>query len=182
MLIKKKKNEVKDVPLCNQKQKVKVTQSCLAVCDPRDCSLPGSSVQRYSPGLNTGVGNWSLLQEIFPTQGSNSGLLHCTWILYHLRHQGSPSEERSANLPNRYPKTTPQLNTHCFPRKTFAIIKMCFLRLKPHYLPGQKIRASSYTWYWKILSSICRFCIKTDAVQKATSPCIRDLMKLDTSG
>ena len=27
---------------------------------------------------------------IFPTQGSNLGLLHCRQILYHLSHQGSP--------------------------------------------------------------------------------------------
>ena len=30
-----------------------------------------------SPGQNTGVGSLSLLQGIFPTQGSNPGLLHC---------------------------------------------------------------------------------------------------------
>ena len=30
-----------------------------------------------SPGQSTGVGNLSHLQEIFPTQGSNPGLLHC---------------------------------------------------------------------------------------------------------
>ena len=30
-----------------------------------------------------------LLQEIFPTQGLNPGLLHCRWILYHLSHLGS---------------------------------------------------------------------------------------------
>ena len=30
-----------------------------------------------SPGQNTGVGSRSLLQGIFPTQGSNPGLLHC---------------------------------------------------------------------------------------------------------
>ena len=35
-----------------------------------------------SPGQNTGVGSLSLLQEIFPTQGSNPGLSHCRWILY----------------------------------------------------------------------------------------------------
>ena len=29
------------------------------------------------PGQNTGVGSLSLLQGIFPTQGSNPGLLHC---------------------------------------------------------------------------------------------------------
>ena len=32
----------------------------------------------------------SLIQGIFPTQGSNPGLLHCRWILYQLSHQGSP--------------------------------------------------------------------------------------------
>ena len=35
-----------------------------------------------SPGENTGVGSLSLLQEILPTQGSNSGLPHCRQILY----------------------------------------------------------------------------------------------------
>ena len=43
-----------------------------------------------SPGQKTGVGSLSLLQGIFPTQGSNPGLLHCRWILYHLSHQRSP--------------------------------------------------------------------------------------------
>ena len=43
-----------------------------------------------SPGHNIGVGSLSLLQRIFPTQGLNSGLLHCRWILYQLSHQGSP--------------------------------------------------------------------------------------------
>ena len=45
-----------------------------------------------SPGQNTGVGSPSFLQKIFPTQGSNPGLLHCRWILYKLSHQGSPEE------------------------------------------------------------------------------------------
>ena len=35
-----------------------------------------------SPGKNTGVSYHSLLQEIFPRQGSNPGLLHCRQILY----------------------------------------------------------------------------------------------------
>ena len=30
------------------------------------------------------LGCCALLQRIFPTQGSNLGLLHCTQILYHL--------------------------------------------------------------------------------------------------
>ena len=44
-----------------------------------------------SPGQNTGVSSRSLLQGIFPTQGSNQGLLHCRQILYKLSYQGSPS-------------------------------------------------------------------------------------------
>ena len=43
-----------------------------------------------SPGWNTGVGSLSLLQGIFPTQGSNPGLPHCRRILYQLSHKGSP--------------------------------------------------------------------------------------------
>ena len=38
-----------------------------------------------SPGQNTGMGSLSLLQGIFPTQGSNPGLPHCRWS-----HKGSP--------------------------------------------------------------------------------------------
>ena len=74
--------------------KVKVSQLCLSLCDPMDCSLPSSSVQPTklfcpwdSPGKNTGVGCHSLLQGIFFTQGSN---LHCRQILYQLSHKGSP--------------------------------------------------------------------------------------------
>ena len=44
-----------------------------------------------SPGQNTGVHRLSLLQGIFPTQGSNPGLLHCRRILYLLIHKGSPN-------------------------------------------------------------------------------------------
>ena len=43
-----------------------------------------------SPGQNIGVGSLSLLQGIFPTQGSNPGLPHCRLILHQLSHEGSP--------------------------------------------------------------------------------------------
>ena len=67
-----------------------VTQSCPNLCNPMDCSLPGSSVHGDSPDKNTGVGCHALLQGIFPTQGSNPGLPHCRQILDHLSYQGSP--------------------------------------------------------------------------------------------
>ena len=43
-----------------------------------------------SPDWNTGVGSLSVLQGIFPTQGSNPGLPHCRQILYQLSHKGNP--------------------------------------------------------------------------------------------
>ena len=49
------------------------------------------TVSRDFPGKSTGVGCHFLLQDIFPTQGSNPGLLHCRRTLYHLSHEGSPS-------------------------------------------------------------------------------------------
>ena len=42
------------------------------------------------PGKSTAVGCHFLLQRIFPTQGSNLGLLHCKQMIYHLSPQGSP--------------------------------------------------------------------------------------------
>ena len=57
---------------------------------------------RDSPDKGTGVGSHALLQRIFPTQGSDSGLPPCRWILYHLSHQGSPGIlERVAYLFSR---------------------------------------------------------------------------------
>ena len=48
-----------------------VTQSCPALCDPMDYSLPGSSAHGDSPGKNTAVDCHALLQRSFPTQGSS---------------------------------------------------------------------------------------------------------------
>ena len=63
-----------------------VAQARLTLCDPVDCSPPGSSYlwgfsrQEYWSGLPC------------PPQGDppNPGLLHCRQILFHLSHQGSP--------------------------------------------------------------------------------------------
>ena len=55
-------------------------------CDPMGCSLPGSSVHGI---LQVRILEWvaiSLLQGIFPTQGSNPGLLYCRQMFYHPSH------------------------------------------------------------------------------------------------
>ena len=64
-------------------------QSCPTLCDPMDCSLPGSSVYGNFPRENIGVGCHALLQGIFPTQRPNPGLPHCRQSLYCLSQQGS---------------------------------------------------------------------------------------------
>ena len=58
---------------------------CPTLCDPIDCSPPGSSVWNFL-GKNTGVSCHFLLKEIFPTQGSNPRLcISCfgKQVLYH---------------------------------------------------------------------------------------------------
>ena len=61
-------------------------QLCPTLCDPMDCSLPGSSVH-WIFHSSTGMDCHFLLHGIFPTQGSNPGLLHCRQTLYCLSHQ-----------------------------------------------------------------------------------------------
>ena len=57
-----------------------------------DNALPGTVIQSLQPqgGNNTVVSCHSLLQGIFPTQGSNPGLLHYRQVFFfffnHLRH------------------------------------------------------------------------------------------------
>ena len=83
---------------------VKVIRSCLTL-PPHGLYSPWNS-----PGQNPGVGSLSLLQGIFPTQGSNPGLPHGRWILYQLSHQGNarilewvayPISSRSSRPRNR---------------------------------------------------------------------------------
>ena len=64
--------------------------------EPRSPTLQADSLPAGPPGKpkNTGVGSLSLLQQIFSTQESNWGLLHCRRILYCLSHQGSPTKMR----------------------------------------------------------------------------------------
>ena len=74
-----------------------------------------------------GFSSCSFLQGIFPTQGSNPGLLHCRWIIY----QGSPWDNVSGSQ-NHY---------------TGILLEVQWLRLHdlnvgaPGLIPGQGTRA-----------------------------------------
>ena len=59
---------------------------------------PWTVSAQNSPGQNNGVGSLSLLQQIFPTQESNWGLLHCRQILYQLNYQGNPILKLNPNI------------------------------------------------------------------------------------
>jgi len=66
------------------------------------------------------VGSYSLLQAIFPIQGSNPGLPHCRQILYHLSHQGSPMIAYNVAINKKKHKertTVEMVTTGYFPKK-----------------------------------------------------------------
>ena len=67
---------------------------------PRSPALQADSLPAEPQGKpkNTREGSLSLLQQIFPTQESNWGLLHCRQILYQLNHQGNPLTPQSLDL------------------------------------------------------------------------------------
>ena len=72
-----------------------------------------------SPGQNTGVGSRSLLQGIFPTQGSSPGLPHCRRILYQLSHQGSPNI-RKLSLSSSSPAKLTACSLPCYLQSTVS--------------------------------------------------------------
>ena len=67
-----------------RKVNVKATQLCPISLQSHGWGPARLFCPWNSPGQNIEVGSRSLLQGIFPTQKSNSDLLHFRWILYHL--------------------------------------------------------------------------------------------------
>ena len=92
--------------------KMLVTQSCSTLCKLRLQPIRLLCSSNF-PGKNTGVCCHFLLQGIFPTQGSNPGLLHCKQILYRLSHLGSPTLNGNYQLINQHYKLQRELlNIH----------------------------------------------------------------------
>ena len=95
------------VPLCHLKSPVyymkSESESHSVVSDslrPHGLFSPWNSL-----GQNTGVSSLSLLQVIFPTQGSNLGLPHCRRIIYqlsHTRNRGESTVHLSASTPHSH--------------------------------------------------------------------------------
>ena len=82
--------------------------------EPRSPSLQADSLPAEPQGKpkNPGVGSLSLLQQIFPTQELNRGLLHCRQILYQLNYQGSPHVIKDVPNTMHIPEYTLEYYTH----------------------------------------------------------------------
>ena len=74
--------------ICHYITVIVISESCSVISNY--LWLHGLYSPWNSPDQYSGVGSLSHLQGIFPTQGSNAGLLHCRQILYQLSHKGSP--------------------------------------------------------------------------------------------
>ena len=99
-----------------------------------DYCLPGSSRKDF-PGKNTGMGCHFLLQQIFPTQGSNPGLLHCTQTLYCLSYQGIPKR-----LILYYPACS-EKNTILHRKETMSLVRLNYAQYR---------WASQVAQWWRI--------------------------------
>ena len=86
-------------------------QSCPTLCNPMDCSPPGSSVHGDFPGKNTIVSCHSFLQGIVPTQGSNP----CLLCLQHWQVDSLPLH----NLESSYSLLLLLLRSH------FGSVRLC---------------------------------------------------------
>ena len=119
------------------------------------------SVHGDSLGNNTGVGCHALLQQMFPIQGLNPGLLNCRQIPYCLSHQGSPGVQFSSvaqscpilcnpmdcstpgfcsRLP--CPSPTPRVYSHSCPLSQWChlTISTCYpLLLPPSIIPSIRV-------------------------------------------
>ena len=78
---------------------VKSLHLCPTLCDPVDYIPTGSSVQGIIPGKDTGVGYHTLLQGIFPIQGSNPHLLY----LLHSQAGSLPLVPQTLALSSHWP-------------------------------------------------------------------------------
>ena len=85
--------------------KVLVSQSCLTLCNPMDCSPPGSSVHRI---LQLRIVEWVTMPSSrgssWPRDQSHLSYVSCIvmWVLYHYCHLGSPYHFPSASNFQRY--------------------------------------------------------------------------------
>ena len=112
-----------------------VAHLCPTLCDPMDCSPPGSSVHGDSPGKNTGVGCHALLQGDLPNPGIEPRFPTLQEDSLPLSHQGNPRILEWVASPFSRGSSWPRNQTRvsCIPGRFFtswATREACFLGWK----------------------------------------------------
>ena len=112
-----------------EKSESEVTQSCPTLCDPMDCSLPGSSIHGILQQESWSGLPFPSLGDL-PDPGIEPGLLHCRQTLYYLSHQGSNQRSNFQHLLNYREKlgnsiktSTSVLSTMPKPLTVWIIVK-----------------------------------------------------------
>ena len=112
-----------------------VTKSCTTLCDPLDCSPPGSSGPWDFPGQNIGVGCHFFLQGISLIQELNLGLLHCRQIFF------LPIELRGK------PRRSGQQQIHTRDGKSWDLFFSPVEKLRSAVRPGPRVRGVWVPWH-----------------------------------
>ena len=127
------------------KVKVKVTQSCLALCGPMDYLYTVHGI------IQARILEWVAFpfsKGIFPTQCSNPGLPHFRQIIYQLSHKGSPRRLEWVAYPFSRGSFWPRNQTRvsCIAGRFFTIWAIRLEPIKPEfswYIPGEHLLLGS---------------------------------------
>ena len=125
----------------------------------------------YTPwnslGLNTGVGSHSLLQEIFPNQGSNL-LAHCRQILYQAEPQGKPKNTGVGSLSLLQQIFLTQKSNQGLLHCRQILYQLSHQGSRKSGLVKIKVTWYFTRWSWKIKETRCRgqFLQETSEYQK----------------
>ena len=109
-----------DTHLYIRKVKVLVTQSCPTLCDPMDCSLPGSSVHGF---LQARILEWVAIPfSRESSQSRNQTQVSCTAgrFFTELRGKIQPKTELRINLENHRAQLPSTAFPHSFNQKTLT--------------------------------------------------------------
>ena len=101
-------------------------KSCLILCDPMDCSPPGSSVHGL---LQARIPEWCPPSGDLPDPATEPDLPQCRQILYHLSHQGNSLKKgRKILKKNKRRRRKRSLSCVCTLRQLIALhFKMLFM-------------------------------------------------------
>ena len=119
-----------------------------------------------SPGQNTGVGSFPLLQRIFPTQGSNPGLPHCR--RFFTSWDTREAQESWRGWQNIVPNTV-SFYTTIFTKVYFFSTQKISGRVKFFLFPTAVLVATSFSWWTIFFSVVVR--ISQIYVDASLTPC-----------